>query len=60
MKKGTMKEIEIVNGKPVVVRIIDYLYDELASWPDHKLVADGRAELLAESKRLNDQFNGRI
>ena len=60
MKRGQMKFLEIVDGHPVVVRIVDYLYNELAKDPDNKLIKDGTADLLAESKRLNDSFNGRL
>jgi hypothetical protein len=60
MKKSQIGIVEIVSGRPVIVRIVDVIYDELATWPDHKLIADGSADLLAESKRLNDQFNGRV
>lgn len=61
MKTGKVKELAIVNGSPVVVRIVDVIYDELASWPEHKLVKeiDWHQEMLQESKRLNDQFSGR-
>lgn len=65
MKTGQLKELQIVNGRPVVVRITDYLYDELASTGEYDLMIQGSDnqrwnDLLAESKRLNDQFNGRI
>lgn len=60
MKKAQIGILDFSTGKPVVVRLIDYIYDELAKEPEHKLIADGTAELLAESKRLNDSFNGRI
>lgn len=60
MKTAQVKELAIVSGHPVVVRIVDVIYNELASWPEHKLIADGQQDLLQESKRLNAQFNGRI
>ena len=64
MKTAQLKELKIVNGSPVVVRVIDYVYDELAKTGDYDLMVQGIEnqrwnDLLAESKRLNDQWNGR-
>ena len=64
MKTGQLKEINIVNGRPVVVRVIDYVYDELEKTGEYDLMVQGIEnqrwnDLLAESKRLNDQWNGR-
>ena len=64
MKTAQLKELKIVNGSPVVVRVIDYVYDELAKTGEYDLMVQGIEnqrwdDLLAESKRLNDQWNGR-
>lgn len=64
MKTAQLKELKIVNGSPVVVRVIDYVYNELAKTGEYDLMVQGIEnqrwhDLLAESKRLNDQWNGR-
>lgn len=64
MKTAQLKELKIVNGSPVVVRVIDYVYDELAKTGEYDLMVQGIEnqrwnDLLAESKRLDDQWNGR-
>ena len=59
MKNAQIKILDFSTGKPVVVRIIDYVYDELAKTGEYDLMIQGSQDLLAESKRLNDQFNGR-
>lgn len=64
MKTAQLKELKIVNGSPVVVRVIDYVYDDLAKTGEYDLMIQGIEnqrwnDLLAESKRLNDQWNGR-
>ena len=48
-----LKHIEIVNGSPVVVRIVDYIANELNSEGEYNMILQDQA-LLAESKRLND------
>lgn len=64
MKTAQLKELKIVNGSPVVVRVIDYVYNELAKTGEYDLMVQGIEnqrwnDLLIESKRLNDQWNGR-
>ena len=59
MKNAQIKILDFSTGKPVVVRIIDYVYNELAKTGQYDLMIQGSQDLLAESKRLNDQFNGR-
>lgn len=64
MKTAELRHIDIVNGKPTVVKIVDYVYDELAETGEYHLMVQGIenqrwTDLLAESKRLNDQWNGR-
>lgn len=64
MKTAQLKELKIVNGSLVVVRVIDYVYDDLAKTGEYDLMVQGIEnqrwhDLLAESKRLNDQWNGR-
>lgn len=64
MKTAQLREINIVNGRPVVVRVIDYVYDKLAETGEYDLMVQGIEnqrwnDLLAESKRLDDQWNGR-
>lgn len=64
MKIAELRHIDIVNGKPTVVKIVDYVYDELAKTGEYDLMVQGIEnqrwnDLLAESKRLNDQWNGR-
>ena len=46
------------------MKIVDYVYDELAKTGEYDLMVQGIEnqrwdDLLAESKRLNDQWNGR-
>lgn len=60
MKIGQLKELKIVDGHPVVIKITDYIYDELAKTSEYDLMIQGNKDLLAESKRLNDLWNGRI
>ena len=48
-----LKHIKIVNGAPVVVRIVDYIAKELNSEGEYNMILQDQA-LLAESKRLND------
>lgn len=48
-----LKHIEIVNGSPVVVHIVDYIAKELNSEGEYDMILHDQA-LLAESKRLND------
>ena len=52
--------IEIINGKPVrksthVVRIVDYVYNQLAETGAYDMIINDQS-LLAESKRLNDEM----
>ena len=52
--------IEIINGKPVrksahVVRIVDYVYNQLAETGEYNMIINDQS-LLAESKRLNDEM----
>ena len=49
-----LKHIEIVNGSPVVVRIVDYIANELDKTGEYKMIYDPHQDLLQESKRLND------
>ena len=60
MKIGQSKELKIVDGHPVVIKITDYIYNELAKTGEYDLMIQGNKDLLAESKRLNDLWNGRI
>ena len=60
MKIGQLKELKIVDGHPVVIKITDYIYDELAKTGDYDLMIQGSQDLLSESKRLNDQWNNRL
>lgn len=53
-------QIEIINGKPVrksdhVVRIVDYVYNQLAETGEYNMIINDQS-LLAESKRLNDEM----
>ena len=53
-------EIKIINGKPVrksayVVRIVDYVYNQLAETGKYDMIINDQS-LLAESKRLNDEM----
>lgn len=64
MKIAELRHIDIVNGKPTVVKIVDYVYDKLAETGEYDLMIQGIEnqrwnDLLAESKRLDDQWNGR-
>ena len=52
-----IKELAIIDGRPVVVRVIEWESSNVT--PEFKTLYDPHADLLAESKRLNDQFNGR-
>lgn len=53
-------KIEIINGKPVrksdhVVRIVDYVYNQLAETGEYDMIINDQS-LRAESKRLNDEM----
>ena len=48
-----LKHTEIVNGKPTVIRIVDYIEQVLNSEGEYNMILQDQ-ELLQESKRLND------
>lgn len=48
-----LKHIDIVNGKPTVVRIVDYIEQVLNGEGEYNMILQDQ-ELLQESKRLND------
>lgn len=50
-----IKMLDFSTGKPVVVRIIDYIEKELNSEGEYNMILQDQA-LLAESKRLNDEM----
>ena len=55
MKTVSVGIVEIVDNKPVIVRIVDYIANELNSNGDYDMIINDQA-LLAESKRLNDEM----
>jgi hypothetical protein len=55
MKTVSVGIVEIVDNKPVIVRIVDYIANELNSNGDYDMIINDQT-LLAESKRLNDEM----
>ena len=56
MKTVSVGIVEIVDNKPVIVRIVDYIANELNSTGDYDVIINDQ-NLLAESKRLNDEMH---